>query len=144
MFSTLHTNNAATTITRLLDLGVLPFLLKSTLLAVCAQRLGRRNCKHCKVPESVDPHVRQVLGVGQTFYVGQGCPNCEGRGIKGRIGIYELLPVTPEIARMIVPGADANAIHALAVEQGMTSITRNAVALAGVISLHEAFAVRVD
>ncbi|GMU44697.1 MAG: type II/IV secretion system protein [Xanthomonadales bacterium] len=148
VFSTLHTNNAATTITRLLDLGVLPFLLKSTLLAVLAQRLGRRNCKHCKVPEPVDPHVRQVLGVGQDeiFYVGQGCPKCEGRGVKGRIGIYELLPITPEIARMIVPGADANAIHALAVEQGMTSITRNAVALAraGVISLQEAFSVRVD
>lgn len=148
VFSTLHTNNAATTITRLLDLGVLPFLLKSTLLAVLAQRLGRRNCKHCMVPEPVDPHVREVLGVAhdEIFYVGRGCPKCEGRGVKGRIGIYELLAVTPEIARMVVPGADANAIHALAVQQGMTSITRNAVTLAraGVISLQEAFSVRVD
>ncbi len=148
VFSTLHTNNAATTITRLLDLGVLPFLLKSTLLAVLAQRLGRRNCKHCKVPEPVDPHIREVLGVGvdEVFYVGQGCPKCDGRGVKGRIGIYELLEVTPEIARMIQPGADANAIHALAQQQGMTSITRNAVALAraGTISLQEAFSVRVD
>lgn len=148
VFSTLHTNSAATTITRLLDLGVLPFLLKSTLLAVLAQRLGRRNCKHCKVPEPVDGHVRETLGVGrdEVFYVGHGCPRCEGRGVKGRIGIYELLQVTPEIARLIVPGADANAIHALAIQQGMTSITSNAVTLAraGVISLHEAFSVRVD
>ncbi len=148
VFSTLHTNNAATTITRLLDLGVLPFLLKSTLLAVLAQRLGRRNCKHCKVPEPVDPHVREVLGVGadEVFYIGQGCPKCEGRGVKGRIGIYELLEVTPEVSRMIVPGADANAIHELAVQQGMISVTQNAIALAraGVISLHEAFQVRVD
>lgn len=148
VFSTLHTNNAATTITRLLDLGVLPFLLKSTLLAVLAQRLGRRNCKYCKVPEVVDPHVREVLGVAadEVFYVGQGCPQCEGRGIKGRIGIYELLAVTPEISRMIVPGADANAIHGLALQQGMTSITQNAVELArkGIISLQEAFQVRVD
>ena len=148
VFSTLHTNNAATTITRLLDLGVLPFLLKSTLLAVLAQRLGRRNCKHCRVPEPVDPHVRQVLGVGadEIFYVGQGCPKCDGRGVKGRIGIYELLEITPEMSRLIVPGADANAIHDLAVREGMISITRNAVALAraGTISLQEAFQVRVD
>lgn len=148
VFSTLHTNNAATTITRLLDLGVMPYLLKSTLLGVLAQRLARRNCPHCKVPEPVDPHVREVLGVAPTenFWVGQGCPKCDGRGVKGRIGIYELLEVTPEISALIVPGADANAIHELAQKQGMTSITRAAVALAraGVISLQEAFSVRVD
>ncbi|MBK9655664.1 MAG: type II/IV secretion system protein [Rhodanobacteraceae bacterium] len=148
VFSTLHTNNAATTITRLLDLGVLPFLLKSTLLAVLAQRLGRRNCKHCRVPEPVDPHVREVLGVSreEIFYVGQGCPKCDGRGVKGRIGIYELLEITPEMSKLIVPGADANAIHDLAEREGMISITKNAVALArtGTISLQEAFQVRVD
>jgi type II secretory ATPase GspE/PulE/Tfp pilus assembly ATPase PilB-like protein len=148
VFSTLHTNNAATTITRLLDLGVMPYLLKSTLLGVLAQRLARRNCRHCKVPEPVDPHVREVLGVGldETFWVGQGCPKCDGRGVRGRIGVYELLEVTPEISALIVPGADANAIHDLAQRQGMTSITRAAVELArgGVISLQEAFAIRVD
>lgn len=148
VFSTLHTNNAATTITRLLDLDVPPFLLKSTLLAVLAQRLARRTCKHCKVPEPVDPHVREVLGVDldEVFYVGKGCPKCEGRGVKGRIGIYELLEVTPEVCRLIEPGADANMIHDLAVAQGMISITRNAIALAraGTISLQEAFSVRVD
>lgn len=148
VFSTLHTNNAATTITRLLDLGVLPFLLKSTLLAVLAQRLGRRNCTHCKVPEPVDPHVREVLGVGahEVFSIGHGCPRCDGRGVKGRIGIYELLEVTPEVSKLIVPGADAIAIHQLAVSQGMISVTQNAIALAraGIISLQEAFQVRVD
>jgi type IV pilus assembly protein PilB len=148
VFSTLHTNSAATTITRLLDLGVLPFLLQSTLLAVLAQRLGRRNCKFCKVPEPVDPHVREVLGVGldEEFFIGKGCPKCDGRGVKGRIGIYELLEITPGISKMIQPGADANAIHALAVKEGMISITRNAVELArtGTISLQEAFSVRVD
>jgi type IV pilus assembly protein PilB len=148
VFSTLHTNSAAATITRLLDLGVLPFLLKSTLLAVLAQRLGRRNCKHCRVTERVDPHVREVLGVGadEEFFVGHGCAKCEGRGIKGRIGIYELLEVTPEIRKLIVPGADAVAIHETAERQGMVSITRNAIemARAGVISLQEAFMVRVE
>jgi type IV pilus assembly protein PilB len=72
VFSTLHPNSAATTITRLLDLGVLPFLLRSGLLAVLAQRLGRRNCTSCTEPAPTDPHVREVLGVGmdEVFYVG--------------------------------------------------------------------------
>jgi type IV pilus assembly protein PilB len=148
VFSTLHTNNASTTVTRLLDLGVLPFLLQSTLLAVLAQRLGRRNCRHCRVPEPVDPHVREVLGVGvdEVFHVGSGCAECEGRGVRGRVGIYELLEVTPAIRQLIVPGADASAIHELAVREGMLSITANAITLAraGVISLQEAFLVRVD
>jgi type IV pilus assembly protein PilB len=148
VFSTLHTNNAASTVTRLLDLGVLPFLLKSTLLAVLAQRLGRRTCKHCKVPELVDPHVREVLGVGpdEEFWVGSGCAKCEGRGVKGRVGIYELLEITPAVRALIAPGADAVAIHELAVREGMISITANAIALAraGVIPLQEAFMVRVD
>jgi len=148
VFSTLHTNNAATTVTRLLDLGVQPFLLKSTLLAVLAQRLGRRNCKHCLVTELVDPHVRDVLGVApdEVFHIGQGCAKCDGRGVKGRIGIYELLEISPAIIKMIEPGADATAIHQLAQREGMISITRNAVELArkSIISLQEAFDVRVD
>lgn len=148
VLSTLHTNNAAATVTRMLDLGVLPFLLQSTLLGILAQRLRRRNCLHCRVPEPVDQHVRAVLGVGvdEVFQVGQGCARCDGRGVKGRIGIYELLNVTPAVRRLIVPGADAIAIHELAQAEGMTSITRNAVAMAraGVISLQEAFLARVD
>jgi type IV pilus assembly protein PilB len=148
VFSTLHTNNAATTITRLLDLGVLPFLLQSTLLAVLAQRLGRRLCKHCKVPETIDPHIRDVLGVGadEVFYTGAGCAKCDGRGVRGRIGIYELLEITPAIRSLIVPGADASQLQKTAVAEGMTTITDNAIsqARAGIISLHEAFGVRVD
>jgi len=148
VLSTLHTNNAAATITRMLDLGALPFLLKSTLLAILAQRLRRRNCLHCRVPEPVDPHVRAVLGVGldEVFQIGQGCARCDGRGVKGRIGIYELLDVSPAVRQLIVPSADATAIHQLAQAEGMTSITHNAIAMArsGVISLQEAFLARVD
>ena len=148
VLSTLHTNNAAATITRMLDLRVLPFLLQSTLLSILAQRLRRRNCLHCRVTEPVDPHVRAVLGVGldEPFQVGQGCARCDGRGVKGRIGIYELLEVSPAVRQLIVPGADATAIHELAQQEGMTSITQNAIAMArkGVISLQEAFLARVD
>jgi type IV pilus assembly protein PilB len=92
--------------------------------------------------------VREVLGVGadEVFHAGAGCPHCEGSGVRGRVAVYELLPVTAEIRRLVVPDADADAIHAAAVAQGMVPITDHAVALAraGVISLAEAFRIRVE
>ncbi|MBK8068408.1 MAG: Flp pilus assembly complex ATPase component TadA [Rhodanobacteraceae bacterium] len=123
-------NNAATTITRLLDIGVLPFLLKSTMLGVLAQRLGRRNCKCCKVPGPVDYTYARSLGVAAdvVFYIGKGCPKCEGRGI--RAGSASANPGGhPEINRLIVPGVTSMRSD-LAQKQGMLSITRNAVTLA--------------
>jgi type IV pilus assembly protein PilB len=148
VLSTLHTNSAATAVTRLLDLGVESFLLRSTLMAVLAQRLARRNCPHCTAPEAVDAHVREVLGVGadEVFHAGAGCNHCDGSGVRGRVAVYELLPVTAEIRRLVVPNADADAIHAAAVAQGMVPITDHAIALAraGVISLAEAFRIRVE
>ena len=148
VLSTLHTNSAATAVTRLLDLGVESFLLRSTLMAVLAQRLARRNCPRCSTPEAVDPHVREVLGVGadEVFHAGTGCAHCDGTGVRGRVAVYELLPVTAEIRRLVVPNADADAIHVAAVGQGMVPITDHGVALAraGVISLAEAFRIRVE
>ncbi|MDR3417479.1 MAG: GspE/PulE family protein [Nevskia sp.] len=148
VLSTLHTNNAATTVTRLLDLGVESFLLRSTLLGVLAQRLARRNCRHCLEPERVAPFVRAALGVGadETFYRGIGCPQCHGTGVRGRLAVYELLPVTADIRRLIVPNADGDTIHATAEAAGMVSITARAVELAraGTISLAEAYRVRVE
>jgi type IV pilus assembly protein PilB len=148
VLSTLHTNSAATAVTRLLDLGVESFLLRSTLMAVLAQRLARRNFPRCAAPEAVDEHVREVLGVGadEVFHAGTGCTHCDGSGVRGRVAVYELLPVTAEIRRLVVPNADADAIHAAAVAQGMVPITDHAVALAraGVISLAEAFRIRVE
>lgn len=148
VLSTLHTNNAASAVTRLLDLHIEPFLLRSTLLGVLAQRLARRLCTHCRVPEHVDPHVRELLGVGadEVFYTGAGCALCEGTGSKGRVAVYELLPVSAAVRRLIDTNADAEAIHRAAVEEGMRSITEYAVALAraGTISLREASRVRVE
>ena len=92
MLSTLHTNTAATTITRLLDLGVESYLLRTSLLAVISQRLVRLTCEHCRVEESVDQHVREELGVGadEVFHVGCGCHRCEGLGVFRRQAVYEL------------------------------------------------------
>ncbi len=148
LLSTLHTNTAATTVTRLLDLGVEAYLLRASLLAVMSQRLVRLTCPHCREVETVDPHVRETLGVGadEVFYIGRGCNHCEGLGVYKRQAVYELMMVTPRIRELIVPGAEADAIHSAAVEEGMVPITQAAVTLArsGAISLKEAWRVRAD
>jgi len=148
LLSTLHTNTAATTITRLLDLGVESYLLRSSLLAVLAQRLVKVNCPHCREPETGETHMRQALSVAEQerFQRGRGCPECGGHGIKGRRAVYELLEVTPEIRRLIVPGAEADRIHEAALAGGMRSITQSALDLArtGEITLAEAYRVRTD
>ncbi len=148
MLSTLHTNSAATTVTRLLDLGIESYLLRSSLLAVMAQRLVRLTCTYCSEPETVDAHVRETMGVGsaEVFHAGRGCSRCEGLGMRGRRAVYELLVVTPAIRRLIVDDAEAELIQITAVEEGMIPITQAAIALAreGRISLAEARRVRAD
>jgi type IV pilus assembly protein PilB len=148
VLSTLHTNSAATTITRLLDMGVESFLLRSTLLAVLAQRLARRNCRQCFEPEHVEPYVRAALGVGEkeVFYRGTGCQHCAGTGVHGRIAVYELMPIAHELRKLIVPNADADAIHTQAIASGMVPITDHALALAraGAVSLAEVYRIRVE
>lgn len=148
VLSTLHTSSAATSVTRLLDLGIEPFLLRSTVLAALAQRLARRNCPHCLVSERGDAHMREVLGCGdaEEFKIGAGCAACEGTGVHGRVAVYELLQVDAGIRRLIQKGADAESIHALGIKNGMRPITEHALALAraGTIPLSEAFRIRVE
>jgi type IV pilus assembly protein PilB len=148
LLSTLHTNTAAATITRLLDLGVESYLLRASLLAVMSQRLVRLTCRHCREPETVDPHIRDTLGVGddEVFYIGRGCVHCDGLGVHKRQAVYELMVVTQPIRHLIVPGAEADMLHQVAIQEGMTPITQAAVRLAreGAISLIEAWRVRAD
>lgn len=146
VLSTLHTNTAATTITRLLDLGVESYLLQSALLAVMAQRLVRLTCPKCREVEPPDRRVREALGVGmdEVFHRGAGCSHCNGTGVRGRRAVFEMLEVTPAVRALIRPGADAGAIHQAAVDGGMRSITGHALSLAraGLIPLAEAWRVR--
>ena len=148
VLSTLHTNTAATTITRLLDLGVEAYLLRASLLAVMAQRLARLTCTHCREVEPVAAHIRETLGVArdEVFYIGRGCAHCEGLGVKKRRAVYELMIITPAIQKLIVPGAEADTIHQTAIVEGMTPLTQAAVQLArsGAISLTEAWRLRAD
>jgi type IV pilus assembly protein PilB len=148
VLSTLHTNTAATTVTRLLDLGVEAYLLRASLLAIVSQRLVRLTCPHCREPEVVDPAIREALGVwpNEVFHAGRGCSQCEGLGVYRRQAVYELLVMSHRLRALVVPGASADLIHETALQEGMVPITRAAVEMArkGLISLSEAWRVRAD
>lgn len=108
VFSTLHTNDSAGAVTRLIDMGVEAFLISSSLEGVLAQRLVRRICEHCRSEAPVATSVREKLEemsgrpLSGTFYAGKGCDECRGTGYRGRVGIFELLAITPELREMIL------------------------------------------
>lgn len=148
VLSTLHTNSAAATVTRLLEIGIAPYLVNASLIGVLAQRLARRNCTHCLTEEKVPDHVYQALGLtgDEVFRVGAGCDHCHGRGFAGRIAVYELLEVTSDLRRLIRPDASAQEIEQQAQHDGMRPLTEGALELArqGVISLAEVYRVRLE
>ncbi|MCG3136677.1 MAG: Type II secretion system protein E [Phycisphaerae bacterium] len=122
VFSTLHTNDAVTANTRLLDMGVEPFLISSTIEGVLAQRLVRTICKHCR--KSIDADRDRLpadfeLGRGETIYQGVGCRNCRGTGYAGRLGIFELLTFSDELRELVVQRASANILLKEAVRNGL-------------------------
>jgi type IV pilus assembly protein PilB len=148
VLSTLHTNTAATAVTRLLDLGVEPYLLRASLLAAMSQRLVRKVCPACREATTPDPRIAGLLGVpaDATVWKGRGCAQCEGLGVRGRAAAYELMVTSPGILPLIHAGAEADRIHATAVAEGMVPLTATAAAMAmrGEIALEEAFRARTD
>jgi general secretion pathway protein E len=127
VFSTLHTNDAASAATRLIDMGIEPFLVASSVVAVLAQRLVRKVCKECR--QAYHPEDEELIRLGivppktrPTFYRGAGCPACSQTGYRGRTGIYELLVMDDEIRRLIGMKADASAIKQAAVTKGMITL----------------------
>ena len=148
VLSTLHTNSAAVTVTRLLEMGVEPYLINDTLLGVLAQRLVRANCPDCIEVEKSSASIRQALGVdiNETFYRGKGCDNCNHTGYKGRLAVYELLQMTQDIRSHILRGVSADMIHAEAITNGMTPLTQNALATARdkKTSLAEVYRIRLE
>ncbi len=130
VLSTLHTNDAPSTVTRLVDMGVEPFLISSSVIASISQRLARRICPHCKEP--YEPRRDMLLGLGidpdapeykdVVFYHGTGCDACRGTGYRGRIGIFELMELNEEIAELIVRRASAGQIREAAIASGMTTL----------------------
>jgi len=131
VFSTLHTNSASGTVTRLVDMGVEPFLITSTLEAVVGQRLVRTICPNCKRTYEPKPEELEDFGVKReevsdvVFYKGTGCDECSYTGYKGRMGIFELLVLTEEIRDLILRRASTDEIQAMALHQGMTTMRQD-------------------
>ncbi len=128
VFSTLHTNDAVGAVTRLRDLGVAPYLISSTLIGVVAQRLVRLVCPACREPVHHPTGVLSALvsdppGEGVTGWVGRGCSRCRGTGYFGRIGIYEVFPVSDEVKGLIHEGAPETALRRQAFSEGVTPLT---------------------
>jgi type IV pilus assembly protein PilB len=124
VFTTLHTNSAAGAFVRLGEMGVEPFLMSASTVGVMAQRLCRKLCQACKEPTEVDDVIRGYLGLGKdvTLYKGKGCDACNGKGVKGRIGIYEVLKMNSEMRSLVARGARTEEIHAAAIKNGMIDL----------------------
>ncbi|MGL4370707.1 MAG: GspE/PulE family protein, partial [Spirochaetota bacterium] len=145
VFSTLHTNDAAAAVTRLIDMGIEPFLIASSVNAFLAQRLVRTLCPKCK--KSCKPNAKELRDVGITpaqakkgkFFKAVGCSDCFNTGYSGRVGIYELLPVTNAVRKLIVERADAAAIRDAGISEGMRTLISDGTrkALAGVTTIEE-------
>ena len=130
VFTTLHTNDAPGTITRLIDMGVEPFLISSTLTATLGQRLLRRICPHCRVPHQPGDALLDQLGhvniAGKVFFHGAGCEACNRTGYKGRKGIFELMPITDPLRELINERAPTVVLKEKALELGMVTLREDA------------------
>jgi general secretion pathway protein E len=136
VLSTLHTNDAATAITRLIDMGIEPFMVASSLAGILAQRLVRVICPHCR--EAYQPD-QQIPGLPDTLYRGRGCERCFGQGTLGRSGIYELLPVDATLCGMITRRVSSGEIKEYAISRGMRTLRDDGLAkvAAGITTLEE-------
>ena len=134
VLSTLHTNDAPSTISRLMNMGVEPFLVATSVNIICAQRLIRRICSNCKAPDPHQPPPEALLKVGFTeeevrkgitVMKGMGCEVCNKKGLKGRVGLYEVLEISETLRDMILTGASAMELREQAVKEGMITLRRS-------------------
>ncbi|MFZ0962177.1 MAG: type IV-A pilus assembly ATPase PilB [Terriglobia bacterium] len=147
VLSTLHTNDAPSTISRLMNMGIEPFLVATSVHMIVAQRLVRRVCSDCKAPEEISPQL--LIDAGYTpeeaktvkVYKGAGCSTCGNKGYKGRCGLYEVLEITDELRELILVGASALELRKKAIEQGMISLRKSGLikAALGMTTLEEVF-----
>ncbi len=132
VLSTLHTNDAPSTVNRLLNMGIEPFLVSSSVILILAQRLVRKVCSGCKVEDKISPQTLIELGIPEkeadsmVCYKGKGCDICSHTGYKGRIAIYEVMPVGDEIKELILQGASATEIKKTAAKSGMNTLRQSA------------------
>ena len=124
--STLHTNSAASTVTRLIDMGIEPYVVGDALVGVIAQRLVRRLCPKCKQGRYAEENEKTLLGIPENeefgIYEPVGCPLCNDTGFTGRIGVYEIMPVSRSLQAVIAKGATADKIEEQALKEGMLTL----------------------
>ena len=150
MLSTLHTNDAASAVTRLIDMGVEPFLIASSLVLVAAQRLCRQLCTHCKTPAQIPKAMFDRLEIPDVskaqWYGPKGCAQCAQTGYRGRFGILETMTVDDRIREMIVDRAASDQIKTYAMSQGMRTLRQEGVehAMSGRTSLEEVLRVTAE
>jgi type IV pilus assembly protein PilB len=150
VLSTLHTNDAPTTLTRLLNMGVAPFNVASSVIVITAQRLGRKLCPHCKKPEDIPPEALIRAGFSEEDLDGTwqpygpvGCDKCKGTGYKGRIGIYQVMPITDDMRQLIMRNGNALDIADQARKEGVRDLRQSGLlkVRSGMTSLEEIEAV---
>jgi type IV pilus assembly protein PilB len=128
VLSTIHTNDAPSTINRLLNMGIEPFLVSSSVILILAQRLARKVCSNCKEEEKLSPQSLVEAGFSEsevsqlTLYKGKGCEICSKTGYKGRVALYEVMPIGEAIREMILQGASADEIKKKAISLGMKTL----------------------
>ena len=151
VFSTLHTNDAPSAVTRLVDIGVKPYLVATSLRAALAQRLVRRICPECREP--YEPTLRELGAIGldpmsarsATFMRGVGCPSCHGQGFRGRFGVFELFKVNEEMERLIYSNGTTSQLRSLSRQLGMRNMREDGVrkVMAGMTTIEEVLSATV-
>ena len=152
VFSTLHTNDAPSAITRMIDMGVAPFLVSSSIQAIMAQRLVRTICPNCKRPREYKPHELAWVGLreeevqGVTFYEGEGCQECSNTGYRGRLGIFEMMEMTPELRELAFRKASTNKIRDEAIVSGMRTLREDGVrkVIGGLTTIEEVLRITTE
>ncbi len=150
VLSTLHTNDAPTTLLRLLNMGVAPFNVASSVLLITAQRLGRKLCTHCKKPKDIPPEALMQAGFAEEELDGTwqpfgpvGCDACKGTGYKGRVGVYQVMPITDDMRQLIMRNGNAYDIAEQAKKEGVRDLRQSGLLKVkqGVMSLEEVEAI---
>ena len=148
VMSTLHTNDAPSSITRLIDMGIEPYLINSSLLGVLAQRLVRKLCPKCKITDPDEAHLKSFFHMPEDSpaFIGTGCIECHNTGYRGRQMVGELLAMTPMLKDLVTQRANADTLREQAESDGMVPLTQNTLQLVeeGKTSLEEAFRIRLE
>ena len=133
VLSTLHTNDAPSTVTRLINMGIEPLLVSTSVILILAQRLARKICQNCKEEQKVSETALLKVGFNPDIikdvkcYIGAGCPDCNQTGYKGRVALYEVMPVKEELKELILQGASASDIKKLAIKTGMLTLRQSGI-----------------